>query len=121
MSDHQHTYTATVLDRDSVRAAEWLIVHRSLTVRIESPIPEPMWAGGDEVVWVVRMDVTVLSAGERERLIQHVARKFGLAEADVASDIAGEHGCPLRLEGLLVEGCCGNLQWRPPALPEVRR
>lgn len=106
MSDHQHVYTATVMDRDSVRAAEWLVVHRSLTVPIVSPVAELTVMNGLGVVPIYKLDVTALGADERERLIQHVAAKFGLADAHVASDIAGEHGVPLLAEGLRVACRC---------------
>jgi len=85
----------------SPRAKEWEMVFGDTTIPIKSPLPvENDGPDGREMFFFA--DVKRLSAAQRSRVITHISEKFSLPRSEVAKDLAGEHGLPIRAVDLVV-------------------
>ena len=95
-------FTVTVYDE--VRGMEFEKVFGTRTVPVISPIPE--WAklpGFEEAKAVYDLDLQRISADQRERLVTHIAEKFGLEPSAVEADL-DEVGMPI-----LADECVASL------------
>lgn len=78
-------FTATVHNPE--RAAEFAAVFGSTTVCIKSPLPIPVSVPGHPATLAYELDLQQLTADQRQRLIDHIAAKFGRDAEEVAADI----------------------------------
>ncbi len=80
--------------RESPRAQAWLEVFGSCEVFLKSFMPTPASAPGVPEGLFYMLDLQELTPEQRTRLIAHIARKFGLEEEEVFSDL-DTIGCPI--------------------------
>lgn len=83
------------------RAAEWREVFGTDTLPVKSPMPEWASAPGHERALFYQLDLGELTDEQRERVIAHVAAKFGHPVEEVRNRLPF-HGMPLLAEGLFV-------------------
>lgn len=88
-----------VVSATGERAAEWREVFGTDRLPVESPIPEWASAPGHERAQFYKLDLAELTDAQRERVIAHVAAKFGQDLAEVRNRLPF-HGMPLLAEGL---------------------
>lgn len=79
------------------RAAEWQAVFGTTTVHVQSPIPFEASLPGRPRSLVYLLDLRLISDDQRRKLVEHLARKFGLAKSFVDAELDA-HGVPLLAE-----------------------
>lgn len=86
-----------ILAKDSPRYADWLLVFGRNVVEIKSPVPSKgiLPGLGEREVYLV--DLSALSSDQRERLHEHLARRFGGTVEEVAATLERE-GLPILAE-----------------------
>jgi len=82
---------------DSERAATWREVLGTETVKIKSPFPVAVSLPGDIKTTAYQVDLRLLTAEQRARLVTHLAERFGYTAHDVDRDL-DEIGCPILAE-----------------------
>lgn len=88
-----------VVSATGERATEWLEVFGTYQLPVTSPVTTWASAPGIARAEFYMLDLAELTDDQRERLIVHTARKFGMRPGEVADGLA-EHGMPLLAEGL---------------------
>ena len=93
-------FTATISEK-SERAEMWLSILGARTIPIRSPIPTKANLPGKPGASIYEMDIESLTGEQREKLIDHLAKRFGVPRAEVAHDL-DEIGCPILAEDIIV-------------------
>lgn len=86
---------------DPARAAEWQAVFGGDTVPVKSIIPTRANLPGHHNALIYEVDLSLLTAEMRARLISATASKFGLAADEVARDLDSV-GMPILADGVIV-------------------
>jgi hypothetical protein len=95
MSD---VFTATVMGE---RAQEFIEVFGTAVVPIQSPVPVIAELGDEGEHKVFMLDLKRLTHEKYDRLVAHVARKFGAPEAAVDVSLR-ERGLPIKAQDCVV-------------------
>ena len=82
------------------RAEEFRDVFGGATVPVKSPLPGLATVAGEEKM-VYMLDIERLGAEQYDRLVQHLARKFGEAEVAVAAELT-QYGLPILADDVTV-------------------
>ena len=82
---------------DPERAAEWLVILGTTTVCVESPFPILANLPGHPRAEIYLLDLDLLTVEQRERLISHLCRKFGVPAGEAETEIA-RAGIPILAE-----------------------
>lgn len=90
-----------VISAKSPRYQEWVNVMGTNEFPITTPIPTPASAADIKQGLFYMIDLAELIPEQRERLIQHLAVKFGLDENDVANSLDRE-GVPVLDEDVTI-------------------
>lgn len=86
---------------DSPRADEWRAVFGSTEIPLKSLLTvENDSPAGVRQFYLV--DVAKLDEDQLERVVAHVADKFGIAKDAVAADLNSDHGLPILADDVLV-------------------
>lgn len=83
------------------RVAEWREVLGTDIVPVRSPIPSRANLPGHPRAMIFELDLPLLTDDQRQRLIRHLANKFGLDESDVAAELDAQ-GVPILAEDCVV-------------------
>ena len=98
----ERSFTVTVYDM--VRKTAFERVFGSATVPVLSPLPQlAELPGFDEPQLVYELDFERVTPEQRERLVTHIAGKFGLRRSEVEADLDAV-GMPI-----LATGCVASL------------
>jgi hypothetical protein len=90
------------------RAEEFEDVFGTATVPVLGPLPELALVNGfEEPQPVYLLDLKALSHDQRDRLVAHIARKFGADEGAVADQLTAL-GLPILAADTIV---CGDVPW----------
>jgi hypothetical protein len=81
-------------DENADRVAEWKEILGSDRVHIKSPIPTRGHLPGRGEAWTYELDLDLLTDDQRERLVQHLAEKFGYTAEEVKQALP-RHGVPI--------------------------
>jgi len=94
-------FTVTLDERDP-RAADWQAAFGTLTVPIQSWLPElcDLPEIGPQLCYL--LDLAALAADQRTRLEQHLATRFAVPLAEVQTTLATQGTVPLLAEGCTV-------------------
>jgi hypothetical protein len=88
---------AVSLREDTERGRAWAEVFGTTRVHVRSPLPEWVTLPERGAALVFFLDLALLSTEQRERLIEYLAQKFGLAVSEVATEI-DKAGVPILAE-----------------------
>jgi len=90
-----------ILSQSSSRVDDWLKVFGTTIIPLRSPLPTIAILPGLGERVIYQIDISALSPEQRQRMIQHISRRFRIApeEVDAALD---EQGCPIRAEDVTV-------------------
>lgn len=102
MRDEQKRLTAKVVDPG--RKREWEAILGSDTVQIKSMLPERVNLPGMDDELVYELDLVGFTAEQRERLVNHLARKFDFSPEFVAARLEVEGGVPILAKDVVVTG-----------------
>jgi hypothetical protein len=91
--------TATINEKSS-RAAEWLEVFGSHTIKIKSPVAHKVNVL-DTRKEAYMLDLDALAPEQMERLVKHIAWKFHVLPSVAEKDLR-EIGCPILAEDVIV-------------------
>jgi hypothetical protein len=69
------------------RAKEWLDVLGTTTIYVESPFPTRMYLPGHDDAEAYMLDLDLITAEQRERLIEHIATKFDIPIDEVQAEL----------------------------------
>ena len=86
---------------NSERAETWRRILGSETVNIKSPIPSVASLPGKGETTIYELDIKLLTAEQRQRLVAHLAERFGYTPHDVDRDL-DDIGCPILNEDISV-------------------
>ena len=86
------------------RGEEWERVAGTRTFPVRSPIPVIADLPGKPKARVFLLDLESIEAGVREKIVSHLARKFGLPPHEVEKDV-NEAGIPI-----LADDCMTTIQ-----------
>lgn len=101
MDRPRYPITATI-NPANPRAASWRYVFEAETVPLESPASHAARAPDGTVKHFYRIALDALDQAARRRLIDHIARAFGLTPEEVHRDITGPRGCPILADDVTV-------------------
>lgn len=87
--------------QESERARDWQAVFGSREIPLRSPFPHEATAPGIACAWFYDIDLSLLTAGQRARLITHITTRFRIDEREVAADL-DIIGCPILAEDVIV-------------------
>lgn len=90
-----------IIRGDSERAATWRAVLGTETVKIKSPLPVAVSLPGDIKTTAYQVDICLLTAEQRQRLVAHLAARFGYTVHDVDRDL-DDIGCPILADDVVV-------------------
>lgn len=93
--------TLAHIRNDSPRAEDWRRVFGGTTVPLRSLVPVVM-DGPDGPKNFYQVDVGSLTPEQRARVVEHVAKKFGLSPKAVEEDLASEYGLPILVDDVSV-------------------
>ncbi len=79
------------------RAKDWEAVFGTTTLPVRAPHPYPASVPGKGFTMVYDLDLDLVTPEQRERLVGHLATRFGLTEREVERDIERQ-GVPLLAE-----------------------
>lgn len=100
-------FTVTVCEPE--RAAEFEAIFGTTTVHVKSPFPVKADLPGHPASWVFMLDLDLITADQRERLVAHLAKKFGIPAEEVEA-VLDEHGVPLLADNCTA-GLANPLRW----------
>lgn len=83
-----------IIREGTPRYQEWIDVLGSNEMFLKSFMPTWASAPGIEAGLFFQMDLALLTAEQRERLIKHIATKFGVDQQEVAAKL-DQVGCPV--------------------------
>jgi len=89
------------LKGDSERAIAWREIFGGDTCFLKSPLPLYVNLPGRPKTLVYELDIDLLTADQRQRLVTHLAQEFGQSQAFVNDHLDGI-GCPILAEHLLL-------------------
>jgi hypothetical protein len=84
----------TVMICNPERAVEWEAILGTIRVHVKSPIPSRANLPGHPDALIYELDLGFLDADQRQRLVAHLAEKFGFSEDEVEAAL-DEHGVPI--------------------------
>jgi len=94
--------TTASIHETSTRAADWLHVFGRLNdIPLRSPFAITVDVPGRSNVSAYLLDVSLITAEERLRLVNHIANRFNLPHSEVERDLDA-HGVPILAEDVLV-------------------
>jgi hypothetical protein len=100
-------FTVTVLEPD--RAAEFEAIFGTTTVGVKSPFPVKADLPGHPDSWVYELDLGLITANQRARLVAHLAGEFDVPAEEVEATL-DEQGVPIRVVDCAV-GMANLLRW----------
>lgn len=89
------------VSEQSTRYQEWLEVMGINEIPLESTFPVLGSAPGVKAGLFYQVDLSAITPEQRERMIKHIARKFGVDEQEVSSTLDAV-GCPILAEDVTV-------------------
>jgi hypothetical protein len=100
-------FTVTVCEPE--RAAEFEAIFGTTTVHVKSPFPARADLPGHPDSLVFELDLELITADQRKRLVAHLAEKFSIPAEEVEATL-DEQGVPLRFDDC-VTGIANPLRW----------
>jgi hypothetical protein len=85
-------FTVTITNEE--RAAEWEETLGTRTVHVKSPLPSMATLPGYPAAMIYELDLEMITPEQRERLVAHLAQKFGIPADEVAAQL-DQHGVPI--------------------------
>lgn len=76
------------------RTAEWTAIFDTSTLFVKSPIPYPASLPGHPKAYVYDLDLDHYDETQRQRLVDHIAAKFGIPAHQVAAELE-KQGVPI--------------------------
>lgn len=99
--ERAYPYMATV--RDPERKRDWEAMFGTDTVPIKSPLPDWAVVPGVGRTLVYELNLAVITAAQRERLVEYVTARFGYAATEVEDRLDAE-GMPILSNEVVVTG-----------------
>ncbi len=89
------------LSENSARARDWIRVFGSLEVRLLGPATMQAFDPFGRLRAFYQVDLDALTPEQLERVVEHVALRFGIHREEIAETIA-DHGLPIAAEDVTV-------------------
>lgn len=93
-------FTATIVKKGE-RADEWQEILGSTTINIKSPLPSYANLPGKPKELIYELDLALLTAGQRYRLVTHLSTKFNMWADEVEAHL-DRVGCPILAEDVTI-------------------